>query len=153
MRLKRKFRSPHLVLILETDMRKPLLKHTHIVKLGRLLNMMYKPAELAEEIGVSIDTIHRSYLPAGLPHVRDEYNNVWIHGLSFANWARATIAKKKSERAGLPPDHAWCLKCNCAVQLINPKIKITNRYLELLQAACPHCGKTVNRARARGGDQ
>ena len=31
--------------------RKPLLKHTHIVKLGRLLNMMYRPTELAEELG------------------------------------------------------------------------------------------------------
>jgi DNA-directed RNA polymerase subunit RPC12/RpoP len=49
----------------------------------------------------------------------------------------------------LPADHAWCMKCNQSVELINPKIKTVNRYLELLQATCPHCGNKINRARAR----
>jgi hypothetical protein len=130
-------------------MRQPLLKHQHIVKLGRLLDMLYKPSELAEEIGVIADTIYRSYLPAGLPHTRDAQGNIWIHGPAFIAWARETISKKKSKRAGLPADHAWCMKCNQAVPLINPKTKAVNRYLEMLQAPCPTCGKTVNRARAR----
>lgn len=136
-------------LIPGASMRQPLLKHCHIVKLGRLLDMLYKPSEIAEEIGVITDTVCRSYLPAGAPHTRDAQGNIWIHGPAFAAWARETIAKKKSKRAGLPDGHAWCLKCNQAVQLINPKIKPVNRYLELLQAPCPLCGKTVNRARAR----
>jgi len=110
--------------------------------------MMYKPAEIAEEIGVSVDTIYRSYLPAGLPCVRDG-DDIWIHGLAFVAWARETISKKKSERAGLPDGTAWCMKCNQAVQLINPKIKPVNRYLELMQARCPQCGMKINRARAR----
>ena len=130
-------------------MRQPLLKHQHIVKLGRLLDMLYKPSELAEEIGVIADTIYRSYLPAGLPHTRDAQGNIWIHGPAFVAWARETISQKKSKRAGLPADHAWCMKCNQPVALINPKIKAVNRYLEMLQAPCPTCGKTVNRARAR----
>ncbi len=130
-------------------MRQPLLKHTHIVKLGRILNMLYKPSEIAEEIGVAQDTIYRSYLPAGLPHSRDAGGNVWIHGPAFVSWAMDTIAQKKSKRSALPDGHAWCLKCNCAVKLADPKIKIINRYLELLQAPCPNCGCTVNRARAR----
>ena len=41
-------------------MRQPVLKHTHIIKLGRLLDMMYKPAEIADEIGVTPDTVYRS---------------------------------------------------------------------------------------------
>ena len=130
-------------------MRTPLLRHTHIVKLGRLLDMLYKPAEIAEEIGVAQDTVYRSYLPAGMPHTRDAQGNIWIHGPAFVSWARETISKKKSKRAALPADHAWCLKCNQPVQLTNPKIKPVNRYLELLQSACPNCGTTVNRARAR----
>lgn len=130
-------------------MRTPSLKHTHIIKLGRLLDMLYKPSEIAEEIGITPDTLYRSYLPAGLPHVRDAQGNIWIHGPAFVSWAKETISKKKSRRVGLPDDHAWCMKCNQAVELINPRIRITNRYLELLQARCPHCGKTVNRARAR----
>ncbi len=130
-------------------MRTPQLKHQHIVKLGRLLNMLYKPSEIAEEIGVATDTIYRSYLPAGLPYIYDGEGNIWIHGPAFVSWARETISKKKSERAGLPDGQAWCMKCNQAVQLIDPKIKVINRYLELMQARCPHCGGRVNRARAR----
>jgi len=42
-------------------MRIPQLKHQHIIKLSRLLNMLYKPSEIAEEIGVSVDTVYRSY--------------------------------------------------------------------------------------------
>lgn len=130
-------------------MRTPHLKHQHIVKLGRLLNMMYKPSEIAEEIDLAVDTIYRSYLPAGLPHLRDEEGNIWIHGPAFISWARETISKKKNQRAGLPDNHAWCMKCNQAVALINPKTKEVNRYLELLQARCPQCGGVINRARAR----
>lgn len=130
-------------------MRKPLLKHTHIVKLGRLLNMMYKPSELAEEIGINKDTVYRSYLPAGLPYIQDAQGNIWIHGPAFVAWAKQTVAQAKPKRAGLPQNHAWCLKCKRAVELNHPTIKEVNRYLELLQARCPSCGSTVNRARAR----
>ncbi len=129
--------------------RQPVLKHAHIVKLGRLLNMMYKPSEIAEEIGVAQDTVYRSYLPAGLPHVRDEQGNVWIHGPAFIAWAKETITKRKSQRKGLPDNHAWCMKCNQPVPIQNPKIKPINRYLELVQGKCPTCRCTVNRARAR----
>jgi hypothetical protein len=111
--------------------------------------MLYKPAEIAEEIGVTKDTVYRSYLPAGLPHTRDAKGNIWIHGPAFVDWARQTIAQKKRKRKGLPDDHAWCMKCNQPVLLIHPKIKPVNRYLEILQAPCPTCHKTVNRARAR----
>jgi len=133
--------------------RQPLLKHTHIVKLGRLLNMLYKPAEIAEEIGVNKDTIYRSYLPAGLPHTRDGQGSIWIHGPAFVAWAKETISRKKSKRAGLPEDHAWCMKCNHPVLLIDPKIKIVKHNLDLLQAPCPNCRTIVNRLRSHNGGQ
>ena len=130
-------------------MRQPLLKHTHIIKLGRILDMLYKPGEIADEIGVTQDTVYRSYLPAGLPHTRDRNGNVWIHGPAFIAWARETISMRKSKRVGLADDHAWCMKCNHQVLLKDPTVKPVNRYLELLQAPCPSCGRLVNRARAR----
>lgn len=130
-------------------MRQPTLKHTHIVKLGRLLNMMYKPSEIAEEIGLNADTIYRSYLPAGLPHTQDEKGDIWIHGPAFVAWARETVSKKKATRVGLPDSHAWCMKCNRPVLMINQKVVFQNRYLEILQARCPDCKTIVNRARAR----
>jgi predicted RNA-binding Zn-ribbon protein involved in translation (DUF1610 family) len=130
-------------------MRQPLLKHTHIVKLGRLLNMLYKPSEIAEEIGVTQDTIYRSYLPAGAPHIRDNHGSIWIHGPAFVAWAKQTVSKRKSERAGLPDGHAWCMKCNTPVLIISPRLLTVNRYLELVQGKCPNCGTKINRARAR----
>jgi hypothetical protein len=130
-------------------MRTPLLKHCHIVKLKRLLNMLYKPAELAEELGIHADTVYRSYLPAGLPHIRDAHGSIWIHGPAFVEWARQTITQKKAKRQGLPDGHGWCLVCGGPVPMAAPHVRIVNRYLELLQATCPTCGKTVNRARAR----
>lgn len=131
-------------------MRKPILKHTQIIRLSRILNMMYKPSEIAEEIEVTTDTIYRSYLPAGLPHTRDEQGNIWIHGPTFVSWAKETVCKRKSQRSGLPPDHAWCMKCNRPVRMQSPTVKAVNRYIEMIQASCPQCGRTVNRARARG---
>ena len=130
-------------------MREPLLKHTHIIKLGRILNMLYKPSEIAEEIGVTTDTVVRSYLPAGLPHTRDAKNRVWIHGPTFVSWAKATISKRKSQRAPLADNHAWCLRCNKPVEMRTPSIHPINHYLELLQARCPSCGCKINRAQAR----
>lgn len=131
-------------------MRQPLLKHCHIVKLGRFLNMLYRPSEIAEEIGVITDTVIRSYLPAGLPHERDAQGNVWIHGPAFIGWAKETIARKKSRRTGLPDGTAWCLRCRRPVQMIDPQVRSSSRYLEIMQSICPSCGATVNRARSRG---
>ena len=133
-------------------MREPTLKHTHIIKLGRLLNMLYRPAELAEEIGLSSDTIYRTYLPAGLPHIKDDHGDIWIHGPAFVAWARETVSKRKSKRAGLPDGHAWCMKCNASVLMVNPGLIYQNRYMEILQSHCPTCNTLVNRARARQGE-
>jgi hypothetical protein len=130
-------------------MRKPLLKHTHIIKLGRLLDMLYRPAEIAGEIGVNVDTIYRSYMPAGLPYSRDGRGNIWIHGPSFVDWAKQTVVKRQAKRFGLPDGQAWCLKCHRPVPLISPTLKTINRYLELQQAKCPTCGSIINRARSR----
>jgi len=130
-------------------MRQPLLKHCHIVKLGRILDMLYKPSEIAEEIGVTHDTVCRSYLPAGLPHTRDARGDIWIHGPAFVAWARDTISRRQAKRAPLPDGQGWCITCHRPVEMVSPRIHPVNRYLELLQSACPFCGRTVNRARAR----
>jgi hypothetical protein len=127
--------------------RKPLLKHCHVVRLKRILNMLYKPSELAEEIGVTPDTIYRSYLPAGLPHTRDEQGDIWINGTAFKGWAKQTVTKRARKRNPLPDGYAWCFKCQAAVQQIEPIVKPHNRYLEILQAKCPKCGCMTNRAR------
>lgn len=128
--------------------RKPLLKHTQVVRLSRILDMMYKPAELAREIGVTTDTVYRSYLPAGLPHTREK-KQIWIYGPSFIGWAKQTVIKHRRHRRGLPDDHAWCVQCKSAVLMMSPVSVYSNRYIEIMQARCPICGRSINRARSR----
>jgi len=113
--------------------------------------MMYRPAELAEEICVSVDTIYRSYIPAGMPHTKDQAGNIWINGTHFVAWAKETIAKSKEKRYPLPDDYAWCMHCNQPVQMIDPIVTFKNRYVEILQSRCPNCNKKVNRGRKAGG--
>jgi len=127
-------------------MRAPLLKHHNIIHLARLLDMLYKPAELAEEINVNVDTIYRCYLPAGMPYFQDENGHYWIHGPAFVSWARQTISLKKSKRQPLAENQAWCLKCDQPVEILHPRKVYQNRYIQILQAACPRCGGKINRA-------
>jgi uncharacterized protein with PIN domain len=128
--------------------RTPKLKHITITRLARLLDMLYRPAELAQEIGVSPTTIYTIYLPAGLPHRRDENGNIWIHGTAFIAWARQTILNRRSQRIHMPPDHAWCVRCNAPSPMTAPTVRPFNRYVELLQDRCPVCGSIINRARS-----
>ncbi len=128
--------------------RQPLLKHTQIIRLGRILDMLYTPKELAREIEVTPDTIYRSYLAAGLPHVRDR-KGIWIHGPAFVSWAKLTISKHRRKRAPLPEGTAWCMRCNVPIAMEAPQVKYANRYIEIMQSHCPHCKCLVNRARAK----
>ena len=129
---------------------KPNIKHAHIVKLGRLLNMLYKPSELAEELGLEQEIIYRSYIPAGMPYTRDAGGRIWIHGPTFVAWVRARFMKKKEASSGLPDGHAWCMKCNQPRPMLQPSVVYANRYVEMLQAICPICGVKINRAQAKG---
>src|SRR3972149_3689402 len=55
-------------------------------RLKSLLNMFYRPNELAEEIGISKHQIYRVYIPCDCPHQRDELNHIWINGEDFCKW-------------------------------------------------------------------
>jgi hypothetical protein len=125
------------------------LRRNHVIRLGRLLNMRYRPAELASEIGCHPDTVYRSYIPAGCPHERDGRGHIWIVGTEFAAWARSLASRG---RVKLAAGEAYCLRCNRAVEMTGETtVRPTNRYLELVTGRCPECGCTVNRARARSG--
>lgn len=119
----------------------------HLIRLSRLLDMMYKPSELAEEIGVTVDTVHRSYLPGGAPFERDEKGQVWIHGSSFAAWAQ-TAARSNRDQWKLEDGQAWCFNCRGVVTMLKPKLRHEGRYTKIYQGKCATCGKAVNRAYA-----
>ena len=114
-----------------------------------LLNMEYKPSELARELRINPKTILRSYLPAGLPHRRDEGGNIWIVGTKFDTWARVIYKNKqdsKTKHAPLRDDQVWCVRCNAVViyvEIIERKILSHRR--QMLIARCPSCGIKVIR--------
>lgn len=132
-------------------MRTPLIRHKQIARLGRLLNMLYKPTELAQEIGVNEDTIYRSYIPAGLPYIR-EGHAIWIHGPAFVQWAKEKSAARRVKNA-LPDGHAYCIKCDQPVPMVSPRIVYSNalRKIDILQSTCPHCLRAINRIIKHGG--
>lgn len=117
-------------------------------KLPRLLDMMYKPSELAEELGIAVDTIKRSYIPAGLPIVKDATGHIWVNGLAFRAWAEELSAKhKKPAREKQPENKAYCFTCKKNVDFTSPDIRPLNRFIEMLSASCPVCGRKVNKIR------
>ena len=122
----------------------------HLIRLGRLLNMMYKPSEIAEEIGVTTETVYRSYLPGGAPFERDKAGNIWLHGTSFAAWVLSVNGKRKL--GALEAGQAWCLRCRKAVPLVRPRMRFEGRYVKIFQGKCETCGAKINRAYAASTD-
>ena len=125
-------------------MRKPIFDMMIIVKLSRLLDMEYKPSELAKELGVSVDTIYRSYFPAGAPFRVDSQKRYWIHGLIFRAWVLEYTSQRKLKQK-MNPGQGWCFKCNQVVIIKNPKAKSINRGAVIIKGICPLCNTRMNR--------
>ena len=68
--------------------RRPRLTKDLKGRLHELLPMEYRPSEVAEVVGVSVDTIYRGWLRAGAPHRRDDTGHIWIVGSELATWLR-----------------------------------------------------------------
>lgn len=115
------------------------LNGTQRNRLKSLLNMMYKPSELGEEVGFSANQVYMVYVPLGCPHERDEFNHIWINGREFREWYFDNYQKAK-----LGKNEGFCLTCKQAVKLVNPK-KRTKQGLSYLVAECPDCGRTLAR--------
>lgn len=118
------------------------LMHSVIVKSPGLLPMQYKPSELASELKIPERTL-RDWLEAGAPHQRDESQHIWIIGTRFAEWISSHRKPKRTVK--LDDDSAYCLKCNCAVKLINPEIHHVKGQLLMIKGVCPQCSSKINR--------
>jgi hypothetical protein len=73
----------------------------------RLLDMEYKPSELAQELNCKQDWIMRA-IRNHAPHRKDEHGRYWIHGEKFAAWLHET---KQKEKKRLKPNECYCLGC------------------------------------------
>ncbi len=126
-----------------------LLSRTARLRANGLLDMLYTPAEMAGELGIEEREMYDRLIPAGLPTMNDDAGHVWLHGPAVAGWIR-TAGKPKREKP-MGTDEAYCLSCRAVVPLVNPR-RIQRGKFVLHQAACPQCGKTVNRG-VKANDQ
>ena len=126
---------------------KRVLSRYEQIRAWGLLDMLYQPSEIADEIGCDAQRVYRVLIPAGCPHSRDEGGHIWIHGTTFKDWANRALAANVDK---LADGQAYCLRCRGAVQMVGSEIKAISRSVERVVGTCPTCGAVVNRMRARG---
>lgn len=73
----------------------------------RLLDMEYKPSEIAQELNCRQEWVMLA-IRNSAPCRKDESGRYWIHGEKFADWLRET---KQKERRKLKPNECYCLGC------------------------------------------
>jgi DNA-directed RNA polymerase subunit RPC12/RpoP len=108
-------------------------------RVKRLLDMMYKPSELAEEVGFGVNQVYMVYVPAGCPHQLDAKNHIWINGKAFREWVEE-VYKKRS----LEPDEMFCLTCKRPVKMIEPERKQKDGLVYYV-SKCPNCGRVSSK--------
>lgn len=109
------------------------------MRLVRLLDMLYKPGELADEIGFAVRQVYRVYIPAGCPHQRDAKGYLWINGRAFRQWCEEVYSKQE-----LAADQAFCLTCKQGVPMVKPVQRQEGRLVYWL-CQCPRCGRKLAR--------
>ena len=124
------------------------LPHAVIVRAPGLLPMLYRPRELAEDLGISVNTV-KGWLKEGSPHERDGRGHIWINGAEFAGWVEETRQSRKSNKSRMKEDEAYCLRCRKPVKLKDPQ-HVINGKQKLLSSTCPPCGSTINRGSRNG---
>ena len=109
------------------------------MRLGKLLDMLYKPSELALEVGFTVRQVYRVYIPLGCPCDRAP-GRVWINGKAFAEWYEATYPKQT-----LLKDEAFCLTCRKAVKMDLFVSRKKQGRLYYWLCTCPVCGRRLSR--------
>ena len=123
------------------------LNGTQRNRLGSLLNMLYRPSEIASEIGFSVRQVYRVYVPLGCPHERDDKGHLWINGAAFRDWYDALYPK-----ATLGAHEAYCLTCKEPVPIVNPSEQ-RKGFIVYLVSDCPNCGRRLARILRQERDQ
>jgi hypothetical protein len=109
------------------------------LRLEKLLNMMYTPKELSEEIGFNVRQVYRVYIPAGCPNEKDSKGHNWINGKLFREWVGQIYEKRE-----LLENEAFCLTCKIPIVMKNPEKKQKDRLVYWI-CECPTCGRKIAR--------
>lgn len=107
------------------------------MRLKKLLDMHYKPSELASIVGFNQRQVYRAYIPLGAPFEKDKTGHLWINGKQFAEWYANNFPK-----VSLDKWQVFCLTCKCAVTFTKAK-RMQKGELAYLICKCPHCGRKI----------
>jgi hypothetical protein len=131
---------------MDTAPKTPRITRGQARTLLRFLWMEYKPSEIANELGIKVDTIYKSYIPNGMPYRIDKNGNYWIVGTDFKEWAMAiltqTIYKPKTP---MQENQAFCVTCKRAVFFDPTKKESMGKGRSLVHGRCPDCGGKTTR--------
>lgn len=113
-------------------------------RLTKLFDMLYTPAEIADEIGFNKRQFYRVYIPAGCPVEYDKKEKVWINGKLFREWINKIYQKRE-----LGLNEAFCLTCKHEFTMRDTERKNTGNLFYYV-CSCPKCGRKVARIITRG---
>jgi len=119
------------------------IPHAVIVRAPGLLPMLYKPSELADDLGIPERTLRDWLAKFGAPHQRDDSGHVWVNGIEFAAWVQQMRQPKK--QASLLPNQAYCFRCKQPVEMLNPQPASKTGKVKLMAATCPQCSGRIYR--------
>jgi hypothetical protein len=108
-------------------------------RLKRLLDMEYKPSELAQELGINLDQIYLVYIKLGCPHKRDGKRYIQINGKEFQSWYLEKYQKAKVKR-----DETFCKTCRKPVKIVDGVTRKKGG-LTYIVSSCPNCGRKLSK--------
>lgn len=107
------------------------------MRLKKLLDMQYRPSELAAIVGFSQRQIYRVYIQLGAPYEKDKTGHLWINGRQFAHWYAENFPKTVIDK-----NQAFCLSCKRAID-IEKSTKKQKGKISYLLCKCPNCGRKI----------
>jgi hypothetical protein len=103
----------------------------------RILDMEYKPSEIAAELGASKEQILR-LISAGAPARKDNKDRFWIHGPAFVSWMKDVGPKKLGDKTTFALNECYCVTCRSIVTF-----EAQRRKRQMVYGRCPKGHKVV----------
>lgn len=116
-------------------------------RVRRLLNMEYKPAEIAAELAIDVRLI-RDCLKMGCPARYDKTGHAWINGKDFKSWVMTNTPQRKGKTAQRGELEFYCLPCKQYFTVKEITRTVKRGRLDITYAIAP-CGHNVTKIKTK----
>ena len=107
-----------------------------VLRAASLMDMLYKPSEIAEELQIKKRAIYSVLIPLGLPHQRDDKGRIWLHGPAVREWLETATRGPKYKLAS---NEMFCLRCFAPRPFDKASLTKSGKFV-MARATCPECG-------------